>query len=279
MSRRRKFGSRCLQLFLHATFATVVTAQALAAPVEEASEPDDSLETVSEPPGYRAAVEEAVREFAARNYEESRSMFNRAHVVFPNARTYRGLGLTEFELRNYGECIKHFEAALHSTVRPLTEDLRADTERMLARAYNFVARVVVDTEPDVSSVVLDGLPVELPVGQALLLRVGEHTLEIQAVGFVPATRELNVKGGEDETVTIILERRDLLERRDVERKDLERRDAPALKPRERVWYKSPWLWTAVGVAAVGAAAATGVALSRDPDAVYGGTSKTVGTAP
>lgn len=272
MRRRRKLGSRCLQLLVHAVLATVVTAQALAAPADEASEPA----------GYRETVEEAVREFAARNYEESRSMFNRAHFVFPNARTHRGLGLTEFELRNYGECIKHFEAALHSTVRPLTEDLRADTERMLARAYNFVARVVVDTEPDVSNVVLDGLPVELPVGQALLLRVGEHTLVIRAAGFVPETRQLNVKGGEDKTVTIILERRNVLERRDLERKDLERRDAPASKPQERAWYKNAWLWTAVGVAAAGAAAAAGVMLSRDDGKradVYGGTLNAVGTGP
>jgi hypothetical protein len=261
MSRRRKLGSRCLQLLLHVTLATVVTAQALAAPADEAlavpadetSESTGSRETVSEPAGYRETVEEAVREFAARNYEESRSMFYRAHFIFPNARTYRGLGLTEFELRNYCECIKHFEAALHSTVRPLTEDLRADTERMLARAHTFVARVVVDTEPDASKVVLDGLPVELPAGQALLLRVGEHTLEIQAAGFIPETRQLIVKGGEDTAVTIVLERRNVLERR----------DAPAPKPQERMWYKNAWLWTAVGVAAAGAAAATGVALSRD----------------
>ncbi|HKO94285.1 MAG TPA: hypothetical protein VJU61_24195, partial [Polyangiaceae bacterium] len=98
---------------------TVPTASGIAR--AQANEGDQA----TEPAGYREVVSEALQEFEAQNFEESRSLFHRAHVLFPNARTYRGLGFTEFELRHYPAAIEYLEAALSSSVRPLTADLRA----------------------------------------------------------------------------------------------------------------------------------------------------------
>ena len=68
-----------------------------------ASAPTPSAASVStqdvEPEGYRQAVDEAVREFAARNFEEARSLFARADALYPNARTQRGLGLADQQPR------------------------------------------------------------------------------------------------------------------------------------------------------------------------------------
>src|SRR5262245_36987 len=136
MSLQPSYSSRSGICLLIWSLAAALSAAPLAAQdqaTSEVSQPD--------PAGYRQIVDEAVSEFEAHHYEESRSLFRRAHVLHPNARTHRGLGLAEFELRNYGECIRHFEAALRSTVKPLTPDLRDDTERMLTRANGFVARV------------------------------------------------------------------------------------------------------------------------------------------
>jgi hypothetical protein len=224
----------------------------------------------SEPPGYRELIDEAVQEFGAQHYEESRSLFRHAHGIFPNARTHRGLGLTEFELRNYGECIKQFEAALKSTVKPLSEDLRVQTERTLARAYNFVARVVVDAKPGASTILLDGSPLEVSPGQALLVEIGEHTLEVSARGFAPARRQLRIQGGENERLTIILTQ---------SRPEPRSREQP--KEGRSRWYKNPWLWVGVGVVVGGAAAGAAVALARDTKGPtpYGGDSNTVISGP
>lgn len=223
-----------------------------------------SADDPSEPAGYSEAVDEAVREFAAHNYEEARALFARAHALYPNARTERGLGLTQFELRNYGESIGHFEAALRSQVRPLPPDLRADTEQMLARARNFVALVRLDTRPVASRVLLDGLQVEVPEGGALLVQVGDHMLEVQAPGFVPDRRRLSVQGGEERTLTIVLSHA----------------PAPSVPTRPAIakpWYKSPWLWAAAGVVIVGAATGTAYALTRPEEQprAYGGTAGAV----
>jgi tetratricopeptide (TPR) repeat protein len=215
----------------------------------------------AEPAGYRETVDEAVREFSAQHYEEARALFARAHALFPNARTHRGLGLAEFELRNYGASIRQFEAALRAEVKPLTSELRTDTERMLARAHNFVARVRVDAKPATVDVLLDGAPVQA-AQEPLLLPVGEHSLEVQAPGFLPQKRQLSVKGGEENVVTFVL---------------VPKERAPTEKSAEaRPWYRNPWLWTGVGVVVAGAAAGAGYALTReDSPSPYGGSADAV----
>ncbi|HEX6239538.1 MAG TPA: hypothetical protein VFZ61_01540, partial [Polyangiales bacterium] len=52
----------------------------------------------SGPPGYADAIEQALSELEAANYPEAREEFQRAHAIYPNARTLRGLGMVEFEL-------------------------------------------------------------------------------------------------------------------------------------------------------------------------------------
>lgn len=214
----------------------------------------------SEPPGYRETVADAVREFAAHNFEEARSLFGRAHTLYPNARTHRGLGLAEFELRNYGKSIAHLEAALRSSVKPLSEELKSDTEHMLARANNFVARIRLDVKPGLTKLLVDKLVVEVAPGRPLLLSVGDHVLEFAARGFVSERRSLSVQGGEERTLSVILAPHT--------------QPIASARPEQRPWYKSRWLWASVGVLAVGAAAGgAGYALSRPEKSPspYGGT--------
>ena len=115
-----------------------------------------SASDVSKAAEYHELIGEAVREFDGGNFEEARSLFARAHRLLPNARTHRGLGYTEFELRNYGECIKQLSAALASDVKPLTEHLRQETGKVLARARRFVGRVILEVEPKPTQILTTG---------------------------------------------------------------------------------------------------------------------------
>lgn len=164
MKRWRRAVSLCLMLAQSVVFTTQLRAQA--AP--------DSVEA---PTRYRKAVEAAVQEFEARNYAEARALFEQAHALYPNARTERGMGFAEFELRHYGPSVGHLEAALASSVRPLTAELRHETEELLARAKSFVAHVQVDAKPASATILIDGVTVEVPAGQALMLDVGDHMIE------------------------------------------------------------------------------------------------------
>jgi tetratricopeptide (TPR) repeat protein len=219
----------------------------------------------SEPEGYRQAVDDAVREFAAGSFEEARSLFARADMLYPNARTQRGLGLAEFELRNYVECIEHFQVALKSSVKPLDESLRNETEQLLERARAFVGRFVLVTKPTASGITVDGLTSRMRADRTLTLEVGDHKLELYADHYVSEKRMLSVRGGESELLNI----------------DFTRRSALGSAHDSTHWYGSPWLWVAVGV--VVTAAATGVIIAatsgNERPGFNGGSSQTVVIAP
>jgi hypothetical protein len=137
--------------------------------------------SVEEPANYRKTVEEAVREFEARNYAEARALFEQAYALYPSAPTERGMGFAEFELRHYGQCIVHLEAALSSTTKSLTPELRRETEELLGRAKSFVAYVRLDAKPASAAILIDGVTVELPAGEPLMLEVGDHIAHVLSV--------------------------------------------------------------------------------------------------
>ena len=217
-----------------------------------------------DPPGYQDHIADAVREFDAGNFEEARSLFLRAHNLFPNARTHRGLGFTEFELRNYGESIRHLQLALTSEVKPLDERLRSDTKRVLHRAQNFVGHLRLNAEPEPTQILIDEVPVEIPEGQAILLRVGDHTIELRTAGYAPERRRLSFKGGEEQTLHVAFSR-PVGPQRAAPAPAEPLRGAEQPRRDSRRWVKSPWLWTAVGLLVVGAAVGTGVAVARRND--------------
>lgn len=143
---------------------------------------------------YKMAIQHAVAEYEAGNYPEARAWFTRAHELEPSARTLFGLALTAFELRNYKTCVEYLEAALGSDVKPLSKVKRSEAEGLLARARAMIARVDLELSPSASRVLVDGVPVELSQGQALVLEVGDHVVEVQAPGYLPERRALSILG-------------------------------------------------------------------------------------
>jgi hypothetical protein len=225
-----------------------------------------------EPPGYRPLISEAVAEYDAGNFAEARSLFDKANTLYTTARALRGLGMVEFELRNYSDSVSFLEKALDSKVQPLEGKLRAETEALLGRARGFIAQLNVAVEPGAATVIVDGTPVQIGAQGRLVLEVGDHVLEFSAQGYVPEKRVMKVKGGEQQVLHITLP----IER--VEQPQLQVQadpgapsatSAPAAATRAdsgepgRPLYKNPWLWTAVGVVVVGLAVGLGVGLTRD----------------
>ncbi len=169
----------------------------------------------AEPAGYRELITEALMEYEQRHFEEARALFQQAHSLFPNARTMRGQGMAEFELRNYADAIDCLEAALASNVRPLDGVLRAETRDLVRRARRFVAALSLSVTPSTARVRVDGLTVELGPDSVLLLEVGEHTLEVDAPGYASHERSLVVRGGEEQRIEVSLTQQPgLMPRRD-----------------------------------------------------------------
>lgn len=219
-----------------------------------------SAAQVAQSPQYLALIEQALREHEAANFAEARALFLKAHALYPNARTLRGIGMMEFELRNYPDSIARLQAALASRVNPIEGELRRATEQLLARARGFVVPLQLSVRPvrSATSVRIDGVVAAWDRERTLHLTVGEHTLEVSAPGFENERRALSVKGGEAQAVSVVL--------RAIEPP----RAAPLsatqpVSPRDddaSLW-SSPWLWVGVSAALIGGAVATTLLLTQD----------------
>jgi hypothetical protein len=240
-----------------------------------AQAPDSSeagAEAAGAPPGYREAADLAVEEFSRGNYLEARARFEKAHEIWPNARSLRALGYCEYELKNYVAALRRLRAALASQVRPLAGSLRQETEQLEALTRGYVARYVIQTVPSDARLSLDGLELVLDAQRAVQMSIGEHTLEGSATGYQSVRRVLHAEGGSDRTLSIELPR-------EVEASTLPSEDKhDEQQPLRTTW----WLWTGVGAVVVAGVTAGLIAALQDPgtrDASGGNTGVSLQVAP
>jgi tetratricopeptide (TPR) repeat protein len=86
------------------------------------------------PAEYMTLIRAGVLHHSAGDWEQARSAFLRAHQLFPNARTWRALGMVEFDLGHYRDAFVALSRALEAGVRPLLPDQRSEVRRLIARA-------------------------------------------------------------------------------------------------------------------------------------------------
>ncbi|HEX5661545.1 MAG TPA: hypothetical protein VFX59_30355 [Polyangiales bacterium] len=176
--------------------------------------------------------------------------------MFPNARTLRGLGKVEFELRNYLEAFHYLEAARTSEVRPLSAELRDEVGGLIERARDHLGQLTIDVKPDTSRIALDGAPVAQGPHAELVLAEGRHVLELSAAGRLSERRQLVVEPRAQLQLALELRSAELVSA-------LQPPAAPVQKdvPPHRRW----WVWTVSGVALAGAVTATVLLATRDHD--------------
>jgi hypothetical protein len=153
---------------------------------------------------YQRIVTEAVAEFDAGRWEEARALFEQAHDLSPSARTLRGMGMCAFELRRYDETLDLLAQALADERRPLTRRQRTEVEDLMRRARTFIGRFRVTVEPEGAELWVDDAPAALEEDGSLTLSVGVHVLEGRLEGHASETRRLEVRGEEDEAITLSL---------------------------------------------------------------------------
>ncbi len=154
---------------------------------------------------YRRMVDDAVREFSAEHWEEARALFKRAHALSPSARTLRGMGMTAFELRMYVQALRELGAALAEKNKPLSPDMRASIQQLIAKAHEFVGRVTLVSEPPNAKLLVDGKEPQLEADGSVLLDVGSHVVSATLDGYKPTNLRISVEGGVDQTVRVPME--------------------------------------------------------------------------
>jgi hypothetical protein len=146
---------------------------------------------------YETAIGDALQEYTAGRFAEARALFLRAHQLRPSARTLRGLGLVEYELRHYAEAMRILMRAQSDARNPLTDAQKQSAATLVKQMSVFVGRYRVVSEPTEVILSVDGAPVAAS-REPLVLDVGEHTLVVRAPRHRAQERRIDVKGGEQE---------------------------------------------------------------------------------
>jgi hypothetical protein len=240
-----KLGHRCTVALLAAGLLWLCSPLCLARAQADAAAPT----------GYREAVDEGLAEMELKNFEEAREQFRRAHALYPNARTLRGLGFIEFELRNYPESVRLLEEALSSRVKPLEGALRSESESVLQRARGYVGEIAIEVEPTTALVTIDGSTAQRGPNGTFVLPVGDHVLALHAPGFRSDQRRITIVGRTYATLQIAL----VGVTPESGSGAPSRSDQAEPRPLHRRW----WLWTVVGVVVAGGALTAAILLTQE----------------
>ncbi len=221
---------------------------------------------------YTLLIDEGVREFSLGNFVEARSLFERAHVLSPNARTFRALGLCAFELKRYTQAVSELEAAQQDPRKPLSPDLAEGVADTLVRAKRFIGELQVVTKPAETQLHIDGTP---RTGRQFELDAGDHLVVAGAPGYDSRALTIAITGMKKQTVELVLPR---LAVSSVAAPPSERAPERVLATRSEPVDREPalterwWFWTAIGAVVVAAGVSAAVAVSRDDPKPYAGTS-------
>ena len=157
------------------------------------------------PAEYQALIEQALEESAGSRWAEARVIFRRAHGLYPNARTLRGIGMVSFEMREYAEAVRSLRLALADERRALTQEQRAQAEALLGRSLGFVGRYTLEAVPEGATLLVDGRAVEPEPDGTLMLSVGRHRVEVRTADD-SWSGSWAVAGGAEEPLPIVMER-------------------------------------------------------------------------
>jgi hypothetical protein len=163
---------------------------------------------LAEPPADLGAYDEALSQAVAAHREqrwlEAHALFERAHQLYPNARTLRGLGISAFEAGQHALALRDLEAALVHAERPLPPDLRQSVEALAAHLRTRVGVYVFRLAPEGAELLIDGeAPLVSPRGEVLLAE-GPHRAVVSLAGHVTQTLELDAHGGDRSEMRVLL---------------------------------------------------------------------------
>ena len=159
----------CFGLCLCAGSLAAQSTEAVEAPPE--APPEESSE-------YTQLVAQAVIEFDAGRFLESRALLLRAHELSPNARTLRGMGLAAFEAGRHALAVGDLQRALAEHRQPLTETQREEARQLLGEADAATGHFRLLDRPWGAALQVDGEPAVIDEQGWLVVDPGQHLLAV-----------------------------------------------------------------------------------------------------
>ncbi len=130
------------------------------------------------------------------NYGGALAEFEEAYRLKPGAGSLQNVALSQKGLFRYAEAAASLELLLQRHAGELTEGELEAVHDAVGELKALIASIKLRVVPEHARVVLDGRQLSAADWQApLVLNVGEHTLTVDAPGYVPEKRLVRVPGG------------------------------------------------------------------------------------
>ncbi len=151
----------------------------------------------------RAAFVSGVAMAERADFPGAKEAFLKAYELFPHPSILLNLGVVRGRLREYPEAERDLARFLAEDGGASEEDI-ARARAALADVRTHLGTVRLRVAPDAASIYVDDAPTPARSGD-LRLAAGTHALRIEAAGFQPARRTVELKAGETAALEVALE--------------------------------------------------------------------------
>jgi hypothetical protein len=169
--------------------------------------PLEPVAMAQQPPSEeaRARFKRGTDLFAEHDYRAALIEFERAYQLAPNWKVLFNIGQVQYLLQDYAGALVSFERYLREGGPNVPSDrrqtVRADVEKLKTRvAYVEVAV----NEPGAEVLVDDVIKGTTPLAEPLVVSAGRRKLTVSKQGFAPATRIVDVAGGDAHKLSVEL---------------------------------------------------------------------------
>jgi hypothetical protein len=133
--------------------------------------------------------------------------FNRAYELVPNYRVLYNIGQVCIQLGQYANARRALEEYLQKGGDGLAADRRAAVNKDLEMLRHRTAFLTIGANLEGAEVLVDDVLVgKTPLGPALLVDAGVHRVTLRRPGYLPKTSNVTLAGGDEQSLSVALER-------------------------------------------------------------------------
>jgi hypothetical protein len=153
----------------------------------------------------KAEFEKGVAAYDAGHYEDALASFQEAFRIRPHPLVRVNIANCYDKLGRPLEALFHFQQFIDADVG--SAEQRKEVQSAVERLRKQVGQVVLRVAPDGATVTIDGGEQRRsPIVDALSLTAGSHQIEVRLEGYQTLTRTIEVKGGTQSELNLVLSR-------------------------------------------------------------------------
>lgn len=189
--------------------AGLVSASILMAPLAASAQPSPPINKKGEKGGAsdegRDHFNRGVALFREGDYRAALAEFRRAYELSHNYRALYNIGQTEFEVQDYAGARSSFQRYLAEGGAEIEAGRRAEVEADIKKLAARVARIEIKTNTEGADILVDDVVIgQAPLREPLLVSAGRRKITVQKGALPPATRFVELAGGDASSVTLDL---------------------------------------------------------------------------